>query len=237
MLNDRKKIRWTFFDLFMVTLLINLPMIMAIFLMLIIGRLDSRSMTHVFLYISETLLIIVPIYWIQRTYRMGLSDLGLQKGNWGISRSIVTGIICGSAIFFVISFWSHEFIRIRSEHLLTGILLPVTIGGFPLLVLGSIGQEVFFRGFLYNYMRKKFGENLGLFVQAILFSLFHVAFLILPAARALEFFFDAFLVGVLTAMLYRASNSIYSSIICHGIYNYLVFIGKYTNYGPTSMGI
>ena len=63
-----------------------------------------------------------------------------------------------------------------SQHLLSTITLPLSINGFPLIVIGPIGEEIFCRGVIYGYLRSKLPLAFAIVIQSLIFTLLHFAF-------------------------------------------------------------
>ena len=86
-------------------------------------------------------------------------------------------------------------------------------------IFGPIAEEVFFRGFVYNAVKKKFGIMVSVFSTAIIFSLLHAH---------IVGFLPIMVLGVLLAYLYEKTGSLVAPITVHIIHNMgmvvLVFI-------------
>jgi uncharacterized protein len=76
-------------------------------------------------------------------------------------------------------------------------------------VLTPIGEEALFRGVVANWLLR-FGAPLAVPVSAAVFALVHGINYILPIA---------FVVGVVAALLFRATKSIWPGVIVHGVNN------------------
>ncbi len=85
-------------------------------------------------------------------------------------------------------------------------------------IVAPIAEEVFFRGFLYAGMRDRWGLTAGLIVSSLLFGVIHLTpGVILPIV----------LMGLIFALLYEKTNSLWPAIILHGLINALAVIGAY----------
>ena len=94
-----------------------------------------------------------------------------------------------------------------------------SVGQFALLVLlggliAPFGEELLFRGTLYAWLRR-WGVVLATVVSAGVFGLFHGVNVVLPAAVVL---------GVLCALLYEKSGSIWPAVAAHAVNNTLIFV-------------
>jgi hypothetical protein len=81
--------------------------------------------------------------------------------------------------------------------LLAGILVP-------------IAEELIFRGFLYNFLKERWGVWPGVFISALIFGIIHANVIV---------GITAFLLGILLAVLYEYSRSLWTSILVHAINN------------------
>ncbi|MEA1959525.1 MAG: type II CAAX endopeptidase family protein [Chloroflexota bacterium] len=85
------------------------------------------------------------------------------------------------------------------------------IGVFA-VVVAPLAEETFFRGFIFQGLRKRFGYGWGVFISALLFSLAHLQ----PGALVPIFF-----LGLMLAWLYAKTKSIWPCIFAHFVYNSL----------------
>ena len=87
-----------------------------------------------------------------------------------------------------------------------------------LLLLGAVltplAEELLFRGILYTWLRR-WGVAVAVGVSAVVFGLAHGVSFVLPAA---------ILLGVLTALIYEKSGSVWPAVIAHVANNTIVFV-------------
>lgn len=81
-------------------------------------------------------------------------------------------------------------------------------------VLVPIGEELLFRGVLYGGLRR-YGAIVATIASACLFGLAHGINVVLPAA---------IIVGVVNAVLYEKSGSIWPAVLTHGVNNTILFV-------------
>lgn len=79
-------------------------------------------------------------------------------------------------------------------------------------------EELAFRGLLYRWLRDRFGLWVGAGASALAFSVLHGIPALIPALAAL---------GVVLAVVYERSGSLWPAIIVHAAYNTAVTIGLY----------
>jgi len=86
------------------------------------------------------------------------------------------------------------------------------MGGMILFagVIAPIGEEFLFRGFLYPLLRNKWGILPGVFISALIFAIAHLNILI---------GINAFLLGIVLAILFEYSRSLWISGMLHILNN------------------
>ena len=94
-------------------------------------------------------------------------------------------------------------------------------------VIGPFGEEVFFRGFAYTAMKKRFGVAWGMSLSALLFSFIHTN----PMAIV-----PIYLIGLLMAYLYERTGTLAAPFGLHATNNtaavlMLYFAPKFSFWG------
>jgi uncharacterized protein len=98
--------------------------------------------------------------------------------------------------------------------------------GFIKFVLSPVSEEIILRGFIYGYLRTRTRRSIAIILQSFLSSIFHIYY-ILTAIRSNELLIVLsylIFVNIVFGLLYEKTKSLYPPIICHGLYNYLVYI-------------
>lgn len=85
-------------------------------------------------------------------------------------------------------------------------------------VLAPIGEEVFFRGFVYTALRRRWGVGLGIVMSSVIFALFHVVPLL---------YVPMFIIGAILAVVFEYRKSLAPNIILHGLNNLLALVVLY----------
>jgi len=96
-------------------------------------------------------------------------------------------------------------------------LLPEDITGAQAIgmillagILAPFGEEVLFRGVLYQYLRDKWGVLAGVILSSLVFGLIHLN---------LAVGVTAFLLGILLAVCFEYSRSLWTSVLIHAVNN------------------
>jgi membrane protease YdiL (CAAX protease family) len=79
-----------------------------------------------------------------------------------------------------------------------------------LVVVAPIAEELFFRGVAYNAWEREYGQTRALYGSAILFAVIHGSLFVIPSIFAL---------GIVLALLFRATRSLPATIILHAGFN------------------
>ncbi len=215
---------WTLKDILLVTLIIFIGPIIISPPVLRILHIVVRSQianVHIFISVGSIFMIFVPILWTKTKYGTGKRSLGVRKGRWRIVPTILMGIGAGVIYFVLESLISGRSLlvnRFVGEHGLDFFSTWFIFRVLGTSVLSPIGQEVYFRGFMYGYLRGILGKKLGLIAQSLVFTLLHIDFIL---AASIGLFLQRFFAGILLGLIYEASDSIYPSIACHVIVNSL----------------
>ncbi|UAL49450.1 CPBP family intramembrane metalloprotease [Sutcliffiella horikoshii] len=91
-----------------------------------------------------------------------------------------------------------------------------TIAFLSAAVISPIYEEIFYRGFLYKWIRGKWGVGAGLIVSSLIFTIVHI-----PTYNTLPV---NFLSGVIFAWTYEKSGSIVPGMIIHAVFNGLAVV-------------
>lgn len=79
-----------------------------------------------------------------------------------------------------------------------------------IIILAPIFEEILFRGLIFNELKKNINLVTAVILQAIIFALFH--------GNMLQGIYT-FILGIILSILYISTNSIWSNILCHIVYN------------------
>jgi len=93
-----------------------------------------------------------------------------------------------------------------------------------ILLWAGLGEELFYRGYLYTSLRSRWGVTLGAVISSAFFGIRHATQLGLlwasyPWGAALSWVIISFLVGLALCWLYERSKSLLPSILAHYLLN------------------
>ncbi|WP_181350778.1 CPBP family intramembrane glutamic endopeptidase [Thalassobacillus sp. CUG 92003] len=94
--------------------------------------------------------------------------------------------------------------------------ITISIGFISAAVISPIYEEIFYRGFLYTWFRRKCGVPTGIILSSLIFTVVHI-----PTYNTLPV---NFISGVIFAWAYEKSGSILPGMIIHGAFNGIAII-------------
>ncbi len=86
------------------------------------------------------------------------------------------------------------------------------------VVMAPIVEEVFFRGFLFQGFRQRYGWITAMLLSSAIFALAHMDLVAL---------IPTFILGIVLAYMYHRSNSVWPGVILHFLVNALGFFATY----------
>ena len=183
-------------------------------------------------YILNIIGVALVIFVVTVAYKQSLKALGLSLKNWlkGVVMGIVGYISLLPTLFLLILMAFTLAHRLNYQpptqpvfdlFLIEQRRVIIILSTILVAVLAPIGEEIFFRGFMYKAIRNRFGVRRALILSAALFAALH---------KNLIGFFPIMALGMLLAYLYEKSGSLIPSITVHIIHNSiivtLVFLAK-----------
>jgi membrane protease YdiL (CAAX protease family) len=170
--------------------------------------------------ISTTLLLIPVWYFSVRKYQISWADLGIRS-----FQPTIVGLGCGLMVLSLL--FNLVYAAILG---LFGLQIQPDIGvmfnntNFPIIlliggaVIAPFVEEIFFRGFVFPGLRKRWDWRIAAVISAGLFALAHV----IPTS-----FVPIFILGLIFAFLYQISGSIWPSVLMHVLTNSVALAAAY----------
>jgi membrane protease YdiL (CAAX protease family) len=192
---------------------------------------------------QNALLTGLPAYVALIRYGLPASSLGLRAG--GLRRHLGLGVIASALAIPLAIAGEHVAVyllglvegpqqatlRVVAEHM-DDPLIPVleaVAGPTPMIwlfvllaVIAPIGEEVFFRGFVYGGLRARWGVPVAALVSAGFFAAVHMQ---------LVHGFPIFLLGLLLAVVYERSGSLVPVMVTHGLNNVIAVLSLQRGWG------
>jgi membrane protease YdiL (CAAX protease family) len=167
--------------------------------------------------IGSVLLIVLPVYLVAVTYGRTVEVMGFTLPVWYIfllSLLLIPVLILGAdAIYWVTEKLIGKFPL--DEIVEYTIKESPVIMSIQLAIIGPIGEEIFFRGFAYSALKRKYGFRKGLLYSSLFFGMYHIIPWQIPYAVV---------AGVILAYVYEKTGSIYTCILLHIVNNAVAVI-------------
>ncbi|ENH96438.1 hypothetical protein J416_10511 [Gracilibacillus halophilus YIM-C55.5] len=157
-----------------------------------------------------------------KPHNLSWEEVGLKKFSnkyWGaIFGWTVVVIVTSIAIVVVMD----ALLEVGSENTKTDslqsrmTLLNFLIGFVSAAIISPLYEEIFYRGFLYRFLRSKFGILISMLGSSFIFMIVHI-----PTFNTLPI---NFISGIVFAWTYEKSGSIIPAMIIHATFNGLAII-------------
>ena len=172
--------------------------------------------------------IFVPFIWYyfvnKSSFKEMLSRIKLTSEN--IDKAFLWGVFSAAIIFFVIFIIEIAFIRVGYN--------PQDLSNFPelqklfswptlffLVAIQPIGEEIYFRGFLFDKIENFAGGPFAAVITAVLFGIAHLSYgKEIPVIMII-------LMGVVLGYIVYKTRNLYSSLIAHIVFNMTSFTLAY----------
>ena len=167
------------------------------------------------------LVYLIPVLVVLAYRRVNPMSIGFGKFEWS-TLGLGCGLLIGSYALIMIHNIILMFLGVDTQgeeimQILSAMDSPVwfIIVG---VILAPIVEEIFFRGFLFQGFRQKYGWIAGALISSVVFAIGHLD----PVAL-----FPTFILGFLLAYMYHRSNSVWPGIILHFLVNAFGFCSLY----------
>lgn len=178
-------------------------------------------------YVQSFLLFALVLFCVLFKYRASIAEVGLSclsfrglfyLGFWGV----VGGLTVIAVVLLLMSALASLVHSAPSPQPLAELLVKYSGNrGFFLLsailvgVFSPVGEEVYFRGFVYPTIRQRLGMLPALFLSSILFGALHFdLFRFLPLTAG----------GAVLAMICERTNSLLPAILAHSVWNVVILL-------------
>ena len=118
-----------------------------------------------------------------------------------------------SIILYWLSFVVPKYVENQINEVYATTLIGYVFFAIAVLIFAPTMEELFFRGIIFQKLAIEKGINKALLISAIAFAIVHFRFDVI----------SLFVGGVVLTILYFKTKQIIVSIICHFLYNFIVF--------------
>jgi membrane protease YdiL (CAAX protease family) len=172
--------------------------------------------------IFEVVLAAGVLLWLRWFHRPAIGALGLPRRPLlemakGLVGGVVTRLIAvfaiGPIVVLVLDWFTDGATRVPEQVPTDLEVLPTFLLGLVVVVAAPIGEELFFRGFLFRGLRARRGFWVSAIVSSVAFGLVHYvdgSWFFVPIM---------FMVGLCFAYLYEREGRILTPIVAHAAFN------------------
>jgi membrane protease YdiL (CAAX protease family) len=174
--------------------------------------------------------------WIRLRFSQGLARLGVRRGTGNIRAGLIAGVVGLVASYAVMATivplldkLIHGPIKPKAQLPTIHSGVQTTMAIFLVVIAAPLGEELLFRGFLYQAFRRWKGVMAGSALSAIVFGLVHTDFTDffggiahVDAARVVSsilIVFPTAILGFILAQTFERRGSIIPCMVAHGAYN------------------
>lgn len=194
--------------------------------------LNSSVVAQFFFILLAEGMVLAAIYWWLRHYKVKPAAIGLKRPRWQdlgyglvaapvyyIGALVALGLVKG----LVPSFNTNETQQVGFTNVHGPLALTLTF--ISLAILPPLTEEIMVRGFLYGTLKKVLPMVWAVIVTSLLFAGAHLD----EGASGLLWTagISFFILSLVLIYLREKTNSLWASILVHGINNTVAFIGLY----------
>lgn len=225
---------WKWTDLLLILIAIGILFTIGIF---IIGNLLNLSAIaaegeaevtldqSLSLALLEAVAIFGGVYFVMRLRNIDWKQVGLIaiSNRWLVAGLIISAIVIPLSGLIALLIMLALGQPIENPQL--GFLIPEGfswIGAVGMVVFGGLAvpfaEELLFRGVFYTWLRDRWGIWVGVLVSSAVFGIVHVDISVAGAA---------FILGIILALVYEYSNSLWTAVLVHAANNSIKIILLY----------
>ncbi|MDT9025554.1 CPBP family intramembrane glutamic endopeptidase [Rossellomorea yichunensis] len=181
------------------------------------GWLDNELYAGTLMGLTIAIILLSGVYLIAlRPKQLSWSEVGIKPFNvkdWKIIIIYSVILLVGAVIIVVlISFIGNSWENSKTEAIQqNATFFTVLIAFISAAIISPIYEEIFYRGFLYRWLRTRIGLTGALLLSSLIFTIVHI-----PTYNVMPVNFFS---GILFALAYERTNSIWPSVLIHGLTN------------------
>jgi uncharacterized protein len=167
--------------------------------------------------LTIALILMMGIYFIAlRPKGLSWREAGVKAfdgKDWKLIGLYSVILLAGAVILVVLtSFIGNSWENSKTEAMQQNVtFFTVLIAFISAAVISPIYEEIFYRGFLYRWLRTRMGLTGALLVSSFIFTIIHI-----PTFNAMPVNFFS---GIIFALAYERTGSIWPSVLIHGLTN------------------
>ncbi|MDT0161308.1 MULTISPECIES: CPBP family intramembrane glutamic endopeptidase [Bacillus] len=167
--------------------------------------------------LTIAIILMLGIYFIAlRPRRLSWKEVGVKAyslKDWKLIGLYSAVLLIGAVIIVVLtSFIGNTWENSKTEAMQQNVtFFTVLIAFISAAVISPIYEEIFYRGFLYRWLRARMGLTGALLLSSLIFTIIHI-----PTYNVMPVNFFS---GILFALAYERTGSIWPSVLIHGLTN------------------
>ncbi|MGG0664455.1 type II CAAX endopeptidase family protein [Viridibacillus arvi] len=179
--------------------------------------LDNDLYSGTLMGLTISIILILGIYFIAlHPKKLSWSEVGIKSfavKDWKIIVIFSVILMVGALIIVVLtSLIGNSWENSKTEAIQQNVtFITVLIAFISAAVISPIYEEIFYRGFLYRWLRTRIGFVGAILLSSIIFTIVHI-----PTYNVMPVNFFS---GIIFALAYERTNSIWPSVIIHGLTN------------------
>ncbi|MGF3104631.1 lysostaphin resistance A-like protein [Rossellomorea sp. DUT-2] len=181
------------------------------------GWLDNELYAGTLMGLTIAIILLSGIYFIAlRPKKISWSEVGVKPfavKDWKIIIIYSVILLVGAVIIVVLtSFIGNSWENSKTDAMQqNATFFTVLIAFISAAIISPIYEEIFYRGFLYRWLRTRMGLTGALLLSSLIFTIIHI-----PTYNVMPVNFFS---GILFALVYERTNSIWPSVMIHGLTN------------------
>lgn len=161
--------------------------------------------------------LILSVYFIAlRPKKLSWSEVGIKTftvKDWKVIVIFSIILMVGAVLIMVLTnFFGNSWENSKTEAIQQNVnFFKVLIAFISAAIISPIYEEIFYRGFLYRWFRTRIGFIGAILLSSIIFTIIHI-----PTYNVMPVNFFS---GIIFALAYERTNSIWPSVMIHGLTN------------------
>jgi uncharacterized protein len=167
--------------------------------------------------LTIAIVLLGGVYFIAlRPKKLSWSEVGVKPfamRDWKLILLYSIILLAGAVIIVVLtSFIGNTWENSKTEAMQQNVtLVTVLLACVSAAVISPIYEEIFYRGFLYRWLRTRVGLKGAVLLSSLIFTIVHI-----PTYNVMPVNFFS---GIIFALAYERTGSIWPSVLIHGLTN------------------
>ncbi|MGG1629521.1 CPBP family intramembrane glutamic endopeptidase [Rossellomorea sp. NRS-1567] len=179
--------------------------------------LDNELYAGTLMGLTIAIILLSGVYVVAlRPKKLSWSEVGVKAFNvkdWKIIIIYSVILLVGAVIIVVLtSFignsWENSKTKAMQQN---ATFFTILIAFISAAIISPVYEEIFYRGFLYRWLRTRIGLTGALLLSSLIFTIIHI-----PTYNVMPVNFFS---GILFALAYERTHSIWPSVLIHGLTN------------------